>query len=105
MANRSTQPDTLRITDQYRRHPTGRVCEIECFGARLSVHVWELETQPGWRVEAHSGSGADAIVVGRSAGTRAEALRDVGATWAAERMSPSFDWKDIAALLASVRVV
>jgi hypothetical protein len=107
MTTKTVQPETLRITDQYRRRPSGRVCEIESFGARLCLHVWELETplEPGWRVEAHSGSGTDAIIVGRSAGTRVEALRDVGTTWAAERRSPSFDWENIAALLASVRVV
>jgi hypothetical protein len=106
MSVKTQPPENLRITEQYRRLPTGRVCEIECFGQRLVVHVWELEKEErGWRVEAHSGSGENAIVVGRSAGTRVEALRDVGATWAAERRSPSFDWDTIATLLASVRVV
>ncbi len=106
MAFTNQPPEKLRITDQYRRLPTGRVCEIDCFGQRLAFHVWELETEErGWRVEAHSGSGENAIVVGRSAGTRVEALRDVGATWAAERRSPSVDWDTIATLLASVRVV
>jgi hypothetical protein len=106
MGTKSPEPETLRITGQYRRNPHGRVCELECFGARVSLHVWELETQdPAWRVEAHSGSGAEAFVVGRSAGTRSAALRDVGATWAAEHRSPRFDWDNIETLLASVRVV
>lgn len=106
MATKTPQPETLRITDQYRRNPTGRVCELEFFGERLSLHVWELETKdPAWRVEAHCGSGEDAIVVGSSAGTRSAALRDVGATWAAEHRNPRFDWANIETLLASVRVV
>jgi hypothetical protein len=103
---KAAQPEKLRITDQYRRRPSGRVCEIDSFGAKLSVHVWELDPEePGWRVEAHTGTGSTAIVVGRSARTSAEALRDVGATWTAERRSPDFDWENIRTLLASVRMV
>ena len=103
---KAVEPDKLRITDQYRRRPTGRVCEIDSFGSKLSVHIWELDPEePGWRVEAHTGTGDNAVVVGRSARTSAEALRDVGATWAAERRSPSFDWENIRTLLASVRMV
>jgi hypothetical protein len=103
---KAAQPEKLRITDQYRRRPTGRVCEIDSFGAKLSVHIWELEPEePGWRVEAHTGTGPSAVVVGRSARTSEEALRDVGATWAAERRTPSFDWETIRTLLVSVRMV
>jgi hypothetical protein len=103
----ATKPtETLRITNQYRRRPTGVVCELEHFGARLSVHVWELgPEESGFRVETHCGSGPDAVVVGRSAKTRAEALRDVAASWAAERKRPSIDWEKVTTLLASVRVV
>jgi len=100
------EPEALRIAEQYRRRPTGRVCEIECFGTRLTFHVWELETSgPGWCVEAHGRSGSDNIVVSRAAATRAAALRDVGEAWAADRGNPRFDWEKIQTLLASVRVV
>lgn len=106
MSTKVALPEKIRITDQYRRRPTGRVCEFDCFGAKLSVHIWELDPgEPGWRVEAHTGSGATAIVVGRSARTSSEALRDVGATWAAEQRSPNFDWENIRTLLASVRML
>jgi hypothetical protein len=106
MATKSAEPDKLRITNQYRRRPFGKVCEIEYSGKTLSVHVWEHQPpEPGWRVEARSGSGDDAVVVGESAGTRAEALRLVAATWMAERRRPNFDWENITKLLASVRVV
>jgi hypothetical protein len=102
----ASEPETLRIAEQYRRRPTGRVCVLECLGTRLTFHVWELETSgAAWRVEAHSGSGAEAIVVSRSAGTRVAALRDVGAAWAAGPGNPRFDWDKVQTLLASVRVV
>ena len=106
MKTPASEPEALRIAEQYRRLPTGRVCELECFGTRLTFHVWELETSaPAWCVEAHGGSGAETIVVSRSAGTRAAALRDVGAAWAASPGNPRFDWDKIHTLLASVRVV
>ena len=106
MKAKVSEPEALKIAQQYRRVPTGRVCELECFGERLTFHVWELETPgPAWRVEAHSGTGPETIVVSRSAGTRAAALRDVGVAWAAERGNPRFDWEKIHTLLASVRVV
>ena len=105
---RSKAPTTeLRITGQYRVAPTGKVCELECLGAQLRLHVWEIENQaePAWCVEARSGNGEAAVVVTRSAGTRSEALRDVGSSWAAERKMPRFDWDKVAELLASVRLV
>jgi hypothetical protein len=105
MKTKDSKSDALRITDQYRRRP-GMVCELQCATARLSVHVFE-QTEPdsGWRVEAHSGAGADEVVVARSAPTRAEALREVGAAWAAQCNQPSFDWEAVAALLTTVRAV
>lgn len=106
MAAKSAQPDRLRITDQYRRLPIGRVCELDSLGTRLSVHVWDQEPPaPRWRVEVRIGSGDDAVVVGHCAGTRAEALRHLAEAWVGERRRPSFDWEGITALLASVRIV
>lgn len=106
MAAKTAQPDKLRITSQYRRVPIGRVCEIDSFGTALSFHVWDQEPpEPRWRVEVSTGSSEDAVVVGRCAGTRAEALRHLAEAWVAEHRTPSFDWEGITLLLASVRVV
>lgn len=106
MPAKPAQPDKPRITNQYRRLPIGRVCEIDYFGTRLTVHVWDQEPpEPRWRVEVCTGSGEDAVVIGGCAGTRAEALRHLVEAWVAERRRPSFDWESITALLASVRVV
>jgi hypothetical protein len=107
MSRKPAASDALKITDQYRRRPNGMVCELRAGEAKLAIHTWQLEdpASPGWRVEAHSGSGSNEVVIGRTAVTRAEALRDVGDAWCAERITPSFDWEGIGKLLASVRVV
>lgn len=107
MSRKAVVSDVLRIANQYRRRPTGMVCELRVGDAKLAVHVWQPDgpSSSNWCVEAHGKSGEEVVVMGRSAGTRAEALRDVGAAWAAERINPSFDWDGIAKLLESVRVV
>lgn len=107
MARKPVETDALKIANQYRRRPHGMVCELRSGGERLAVHVWQPDatTSPDWFVEAHCGSGVDEVVVGKSAASRADALRDVGATWIAESRRPSFDWEAIGQLLVSVRIV
>jgi hypothetical protein len=106
MKQKESKTNALRITDQYRRR-YGMVCELQCGAARLSLHLWEQTTASDsqWRVEAHNGSGSDAVVVGRSARTRAEALREVGVAWATESELPAFDWDAVATLLSDVRAI
>lgn len=107
MSRKPIDNDALKIANQYRRRPHGMVCELRSGGEKLAVHVFQpdVSASPDWFVEAHCGSGADEVVVGKAAASRAEALRDVGATWIAERHRPSFDWEAVGQLLTSVRIV
>jgi hypothetical protein len=107
MSRKPVETDALKIANQYRRRPHGMVCELRSGAEKLAVHVWQPDASasPDWWVEAHSGSGADEVVVGKSAASRAEALRDVGAEWIAESHRPSFDWEAVGQLLTSVRIV
>lgn len=108
---RSTKPQTpsLKITAQY-RHKRGMVYELEsATGSPLDVHVWREVADGGpqaWRVEAHDGHLADAIVVGRSGATAREALHEVARDWTTNQVRlAEFDWDAIAALLVSVRAI
>lgn len=107
MSRKPVDTQALKISNQYRRNPHGMVCELRSAGETLAVHVWQPDASasPDWFVEARSGSGADEVVVGKSAATRAEALRDVGTAWVTERRRPSFDWEAVGQLLTSVRIV
>jgi len=100
--------DTLKITTQYRtKHRI--VYELQSGASLLDVHVWQHEAQSparGWRVEAHNGRDENAVIIGKLASTRTEALLEVGRAWGNRAPSlPRFDWPAVVALLASVRAL
>ena len=87
------------------------VYDLRCQGSRLTVCIAERTNpfDPGqWRVEAWTGSHADAEVISKWAATRADALSAVGKSWvesATARGLPSFDWESVAKALVGVRAI
>jgi hypothetical protein len=104
----SESSEALKITMQYRtKHRI--VYELQSGAGLVDVHVWQRQAEApesGWRVEAHNGRSADAIIIGKLASTPREALLEVGRAWGdrAPRL-PSFDWPAVVALLTSVRAL
>jgi len=101
------EPPLLKITNQ-RRSKLGMVYELQtASGSPLEVHVWRESAEvPAWRVEAHDSHLEDATVIGKSAETAAEALRDVGREWDMRQQKlAEFDWDAVASLLRSVRAI
>jgi hypothetical protein len=100
--------DALKITMQYRtKHRM--VYELQLAGVALDVHVWQRTAeapQTGWRVEAHNGRDADAVVIAKFGSTPTEALLEVGRAWgASDGALPRYDWPAVVALLTSVRAL
>jgi Tfp pilus assembly protein PilV len=100
--------NALKITMQYRtKHRM--VYELQHGAASLDVHVWTRVAEAplsGWRVEAHNGRDADAVVIGKFGTTPTEALLEVGRAWGDGSSSlPRFDWPAVVALLTSVRAL
>lgn len=103
-------PGALKITHQARGR-NGMVYDLSGEGHRLTVSIFQRENpqEPGeWRIEARASRADEAIVVSEWGSTRTEALERVGAAWTERAMAdnlPSFDWKDVAKLLDSVRAL
>jgi hypothetical protein len=110
MANKTTEPGGLRITNQYRSR-RGMMYELECNGNNLDVHVTARENAgdpADWRVDARLGHAEDAATITEWGDTRAAALERVGRSWAEQcwaRSLPSFDWEHVAKALTLVRAL
>ena len=104
----ATDPDSPKITMQYRSKGT-MIYELECKGGiSLDLHVSSNASEDDWRVEAHNGRAEGAVVLAGSASTAMEALRELGRAWAAEaseRGLPRHDWDAVVRVLHAVRAV
>ena len=107
-----TQPDALRITQQFRSGPA-MVYDLRGTAGRLTLRVTGrvgAEDQPpsAWCIEAATSSSPDSVVVAEWAATRADALLAVGRTWGEKRLAcnlPAFDWESVARALLAVRAI
>jgi hypothetical protein len=102
-------PDMLKITHQSRER-NGMVYDLKGNGHRLTLRVFPRESASDsgeWRVEARTTDAAlDSVSAWGS--TRAEALRDVGSSWAKRSETlglPTFDWDAVAEVLLAVRAI
>ena len=102
--------NTLRIVMQYFRRDV-RVCELECAGASLALHISNPGDAPRgseWRIEAHGKHSGGEIVIAESRTTRHLALLAVGDAWGAKGpglgLHP-FDWGAVASVLKAVRII
>ena len=102
--------DKLKITLQFHAG-RGTAYELQRGDSKLTIHV-----SPGqrpkdageWRVEAFASHGPSDVPIVEWGTTRVEALEAVGRTWDLEgpsRELPSFDWKEVARLLAIVSAI
>ena len=103
--------DRLKITHQFRSREA-MVYDLRAAAGRLTLRVtgWGGGDGPPteWRIEAATGTSADAVVVAEQGATRAEALRAVGRSWNEKRFAsnlPSFDWESVAQAMAAVRAI
>jgi hypothetical protein len=103
--------DAVRITQQFRSREA-MVYDLRGGAGRLTLRVTGTVGEDGvpteWRIEAATGSSADAVVVAERGATRAEALRAVGRSWDEKRLTnnlPSFDWESVARAMAAVRAI
>jgi hypothetical protein len=103
--------NSIRITDQF-RSGDAMVYDLRGTAGRLTLRVTGQGGDDGppteWRIEASTGSSADAVVVAERGATRADALRAVGRSWSEKRIAsnlPSFDWESVARAMAAVRAI
>jgi hypothetical protein len=100
----------LRIVMQYFRRDV-RVCELECGGASLALHISTPDDAPRGSeccIEAHGRHSGGEIVIKESRTTRHLALLAVGEAWVAKGPGlglPLFDWVAVASVLKAVRII
>jgi hypothetical protein len=110
MKREALGPAVWRVTTQY-RVIGGFVYELEREGTALAVHVSQHRDDDGpgdWRVEAHNGRGADAVVIAESGPTASEALQKVVRAWGERARAfelPALDWDTVATALVNVRAI
>ncbi|MBV9949779.1 MAG: hypothetical protein JOZ69_23255 [Myxococcales bacterium] len=103
--------DAIRITQQF-RSGEAMVYDFRSRAGRLTLRVTGRGGGEGppseWRIEASTGSYADAVVAAEWAVTRTEALRGVARAWNEKRVAanlPLFDWDSVAQAMAAVRAL
>lgn len=97
------QPVGLRVATQYFKGDV-RVCEIECAGQILDIHISQ-KTSGEWTAEAHSDHSDAAIVIVGSGSSRSAAMLALAAAWTEQAPMlglHAFDWKAVADALRSV---
>jgi hypothetical protein len=95
--------DSLRVVTQYWRGEV-RVCEIECAGHTLDIHM-SRPTSGDWVAEAHSDHSDQAVVIVGSGSSRSAALLDLATGWSEKAPAlglHDFDWKAVAEVLRRV---
>ena len=99
----ATERATLRVVTQYWRGDV-RVCEIECAGQTLDIHMSRPDSGD-WVAEAHSDHSDKAVVIVGSGSSRSAALLDLAALWSEKAAAlglHAFDWKAVAEVLRRV---
>jgi hypothetical protein len=94
---------SLRVVMQYWRGDV-RVCEIECAGQTLDIHI-SRPASGDWIAEAHSDHSDQAVVIVGSGSSRSAALLDLAAGWSEKAPAlglHTFDWKAVADVLRRV---
>ena len=95
--------DRLKVATQYWKGDV-RVCEIECAGQILDIHM----SQPAsgdWIAEAHSDHSDQAVVMVGSGSSRSAALLELAAAWSEKAPAlglHAFDWKAVTEALRRV---
>jgi hypothetical protein len=95
--------NSLRVATQYWKGEV-RVCEIECAGQTLDIHISQ-PTGGNWLAEAHSDHSAAAVVIVGSGSSRSAALLDLAAGWSEKAPAlglHAFDWKAVTEALRAV---
>jgi|HubBroStandDraft_1064217.scaffolds.fasta_scaffold390911_2 hypothetical protein len=105
-----TETDATKITNQFRSR-TGFVYDLKSSGVRLTLNISQKQNSADpdeWCVDARVSSTPEAAPIEAWAGTRIDALREVGRLWTTKGVAlglPTCDWDGVATALAGVRAV
>jgi len=95
--------NSVRVATQYWKGDV-RVCEIECAGQILDIHI-SRPADGDWIAEAHSDHSEQAVVIVGSGSSRSAALLALAAGWSEKGPAlglHAFDWKAVAEVLRRV---
>jgi hypothetical protein len=101
---------TLKLTNQF-RNGRGMVFAFRYNKEKLTLSISPRENErdaEDWCAEARVGPEPRALVVREWGATRADALRELGRSWASRTQSdslPLFDWDAVASELNAVRAL
>ena len=103
-------PEGLKITNQF-RSKNGFVYDFKLLETRMSLNISPRESdadEGDWRVDAQVRRSSDSVVITGWGATRADAVADVGRSWASkssELQFPTYERDAVVKMLSQVRAL